>query len=302
MAKDSNAPVYVLAILGGILAILALLAFIAVPILYLSLPIYFIVKLVRTKPPFGEQFKKLQGKVADFWLNTDEQSQFEYFVKQQDEVQEKVTEIETSLLKTHRYGLAKGISVNKDGTFSRRSDAGKKLAGQMALLNSFLEENRRKLNSIRHAVRGLSETPRLRRNVYVNFKIAKTNAVMGIVVWAATGLYYSAIHPSGLLTGLKNFALLPITQFSRPAIEFGFELPDIPLLHEKVTPWYPSWLPSSWAPPVNDFFEVEVLGLCLLVNAVFFFAIPPISRWFAPKRVPKPPLVDLSNYRQWTGP
>lgn len=302
MAKDSSAPVFILAIVGGILAIFAMLAYIAVPVLYLSLPIYFVFKLIRTQARLGDQFKRLKGSTSDFWLNADEQSQFELLVNKQGEVQDKVDEIEASLRKTHRNGLAMGIAVNKDGTFSRRGAAGKKLAGQMALLNSFLEENRKKLGSIRYAVQGLSETPRLRRNTFLNFKIAKTNAAIGIVIWLATGLYYAAIHPSGLLQGLKNFALLPITQLTRPLIEFGFELPNMALLHEKVTPWYPSWLPASWAPPVNDFFEVEVLGLCLLVNAVFFYAIPPINRWIAPKRFPKPPLVDLSNYRQWTGP
>ena len=94
--------------------------FIALIIIAIATPLVLLIGYVYNTIRFRYTKKRISGNMSDFWLGKQEKDEF----KEKAVMLNKVTDI---INEANQKGLKAGISQNKDGSFSARSNIGKEI-------------------------------------------------------------------------------------------------------------------------------------------------------------------------------
>ena len=96
------------------------IGFLFIILIVLITPIVLIIGYFYNSSKFNEIKKLLTGKMSDFWLDTDEKNDFK-------EKYAQLNEVKQIIQNANDEGVNAGLSLNKDGSFSARSNKGKEI-------------------------------------------------------------------------------------------------------------------------------------------------------------------------------
>lgn len=136
--------------------------------------------------------KKLTGTISDFWLNDIEKTQYKDGINN-------IAKINNGIEDLIRKGNDAGIAKNNDGSFSRRSNLGKEIQGNLEKLTSLKD------NLVPH-VNALASLPRNRWNSLNSKAAMYKSCITGLIAWVLSlsvmSIYYSK---SGIIDAVKPY-------------------------------------------------------------------------------------------------
>ena len=168
-----------------LLVVFVTVTFIAV---VLATPIVMFFGYIRNKVLASRAKKSIKTSISAYWLTEEEKQTFKNVVAKKSDRRRK-------LASEKQRGIDAGISTNKDGSFSARSNLGKELQGSIAELESDID----RLFDIEYS---LSRKPRSRwsaaHNNYHPYASKAAGYKWGLIGWILIALFYPVAIDAGI--------------------------------------------------------------------------------------------------------
>lgn len=186
---------------GNIVAILlvaVVLVIIITPIALFLGSLYFGLKLKNYK-------NILKGNLSDFWLDGDEKKEFK-------EISTVLTDANNAISDAKTTGRIKKVSINKDGSFSARSNLGKEL-------RAIIEENEMIIGRYGDSFLDLVNLPQSRWKNFRNTFVGARSSFYGLFIWiilaAVAPLFFMGDYIKGIYT-FYNFPFMLLQESTIP--------------------------------------------------------------------------------------
>jgi hypothetical protein len=158
---------------GGIIFLLAIAVLILIA---LATPIVLIFGYMYNKVKAGEIKKRISGTMSDFWFNKSEKDEFKEKVNQ-------LIQVNGIIEKANEKGTNAGITRNKDGSFSARSNLGKEI-------RATLEKYEPVKSSLGNYLYDLQNLPLSRWEEFNGYIKNAKSFMWSLILWCAALLYY----------------------------------------------------------------------------------------------------------------
>jgi hypothetical protein len=158
---------------GGVIILIVIAVLILIA---LGTPIVLIVGYMYNKAKAGEIKKRISGTMSDFWLNK----------REKDEFKEKVNllfHVDDIIEKANEKGTNAGISRNKDGSFSARSNLGKEI-------RATLKKYEPVKSSLSNYLYELQNLPLSRWEEFNGYIKNEKSFMWSLISWCTVLLYY----------------------------------------------------------------------------------------------------------------
>lgn len=155
-------------------------------VIILAAPIFMLTGYFRNKFLAVKEKSKIRHKTEDYWLSQEEMSLFKA-------LHSEIFIVEGRLESERKRGIDAGVSVNKDGSFSARSNLGKELQKNISDLSE-------KIHAYRNRYKYLQMKPRLNwsrdHDRYQSFSDKAAGYKWGLSGWVAAAFFYKYYDPS----------------------------------------------------------------------------------------------------------
>lgn len=158
---------------GGIIILIVIAVLILIA---LATPIVLIIGYIYNKVKALEIKKRISGTMSDFWLNKSEKDEFKEKMNQ-------FIQVDDIIEKANEKGTKAGISRNKDGSFSARSNLGKEI-------RATLEKYEPIKSSLSNNLYELQNLPLSRWEEFNGYIKNEKSFMWSLILWCTALLYY----------------------------------------------------------------------------------------------------------------
>lgn len=160
---------------GNAFALIAILILIMLVIIALLTPMVIFFGYFYNKIKSGKIKKELSGLMSDFWLNENEKNDFK-------ENTEALINVNNIIQKANEDGISAGISINKNGSFSAKSNLGKRI-------RATLDKYEPIRDSLKNHLSGLQNLPVSRWNQFNSYLVNEKSFMISFFSWFFVLLY-----------------------------------------------------------------------------------------------------------------
>lgn len=157
-------------------AIIILIAIAVLILIALATPIVLIIGYMYNKVKASDIKKRISGTMSDFWLNQSEKNKFNEKVNQ-------LVQVNDIIEKANEKGTNAGISRNKDGSFSARTNLGKEI-------RATLEKYEPVKSSLSNYLYYLQNLPLSRWEEFNGYIKNAKSFMWSLILWCSALLYY----------------------------------------------------------------------------------------------------------------
>lgn len=248
---------------GGILVLVLFIILCIVVVVITLTPIIIVLGITIYWFKYNKTKKIINGNMSDFWLNAKEKEDFEY-------VSIKLSDAIRQIDNAKKIGENEGLTRNKDGSFSGRSNRGKQIRGAISEGISIRDENFPYYDELSYLP--LNRWKKFRNSYRLYYSFLISGLFWFILTFILAITYYNSIGE-----GISALISFPGDFFTT-------------ILDEGITKYF-SHLKTQH--------QWEILGISTTSFVLMFFLIFLVCTFTVKKVTPKPDEVNLDNFNKY---